>query len=314
MIKLFRRNNLDNKLKAINVSIVLILVAILTAGCFGNENNDNDKIGIIVTLPPQVEMVEAIGGDKVKVTEMVPADQSPHSYEPKPSQMKEVVKAKAYFKVGSGVEFEINHLDTIKEQNQDMKIFDCSKGITILEMDEHHHEENSTRNGDHDHEGDDPHIWLSPSNTKFMVQNIFDGLLKIDSKNKGYYESNLEKYLDKLDNLINESHKKLDPYENNEFLVYHPAWGYFADEFNLIQLAVEEEGKAPGPSGIVALIEQAKEHNIKIIFVSPQFDKSSAETIAGEIGGKVVTVNPLAENYIENMEQVVDKMVEGFNL
>jgi zinc transport system substrate-binding protein len=248
-------------------------------------------------------MVEAIGGDLVKVTVMVPPGDSPHTYAPVPSQMKQVARAKAYFEVGSGVEFELNHLDELKAQNNDMKVFDCSEGITLLELDGH----------DHDHGGDDPHIWLSPVNTMTMVENIYNGLIKVDKANEVTYKANMDDYLSRLDSLHVELQGRFSSHEDKVFLSYHPGWGYFAHEYRIEQIAVEEGGKEPGPAGIAAIVEQAKDLNITTVFVDPQFDPSRAETIATELDGKVVTLDPLAIDYIDNLRTVSKRLVEGLS-
>ncbi len=299
------------------ISIIIILLVVAFAGCFENNEEDEGLINVIVTLPPQIEMVEAVGGDKIKVTVMVPTGKSPHSYEPVPSQIKAVANAKAYFKIGTNIEFELNYLDFLVEKNDNMKVFDCSAGITLLEMGEYKHEHGQDtynfRGARDSDEGMDPHIWLSPSNAKTMVQNIYNGLVQVDLENEKYYKDNMEKYMSDLNELINDTHEKLDQYAKNEFLIYHPSWGYFCFEFNLIQLAIEEEGKQPGPAGVAKIIDQAKEHNITLIFVSPQFDESNAEYIAREIDGKVDTIDPLASNYIENLQLVSNKLIKAFN-
>ncbi len=305
-------------MKVLIFSAAIILVIMPLSGCLDLDESDDDRIGIIVTLPPQIEMVEALGGNNVKVTEMVPSGQSPHAYEPVPSQIKAVAEAIAYFKIGTGIEFEVNHLDFLQEKNQDMKMFDCSVGVPLLEVGEQYNGHEHTRDnikeltrGDHD---EDPHIWLAPSNAKIMVRNIYDGLVTIDPENKNFYEGNLHLYLTKLDELINDTHSKLEQYTGREFLVYHPSWTYLAYEFNLTQLAIEESGKEPGPAELAAIIDKAKEHNINVIFISPQFDKANAEYIANEIDGRVETIDPLNENYIENLQSVINKLMNTFNI
>lgn len=294
-------------------TLILITSTVIITGCTEKKDGQG-TIGVVVTLVPQVEMAKAIGGDLVEVTVMVPVGESPHSYAPIPSQLVAVAEAEVYFKVGSGVEFEKNHMNALIEVNRDMEIVDCSDGINFLKMgEEHEHDEHNEETGD-DHEyeeGDDPHVWLSPSNAKQMVNNMCGGLVKADPDNRATYESNRDAYLKRLDELVSDVHGKLDSHADKEFLVYHPAWGYFAHEFDIRQISIEDEGKEPGPAGVSAIIEQAKEHNVTVVFVSPQFDTSSAEAIASEIGGEVVMVNPLAENYIDNILDVATKMEKG---
>ena len=300
------------KKKIIYPSIVFIgIIAALLIGCIDNSSTEN--IGVLVTIVPQEEMLEFIGGDYVDVTVMVPAGESPHSFEPTPEQMTKVAQASAYFKVGSGVEFELVHMDTILEQNSDLKVFDCSKNIAIVSFNEHYGQEDYHEGEeDSDHEGTDPHIWTSPVNFKKMAEVAYNGLVEIDPDHQEEYHSNYQAYISKLDNLHTNVSNMLQLYEGKSFMVYHPAWGYFGDTYNLKQIAIEEGGKQPGPAGVAAIIEQAKNENITVVFVSPQFDTSSAEIIANEIDGDVVFANPLMTDYESTILRLAEDMASGF--
>jgi len=296
----------------------LILIGIFSVcltGCI--DDTSTGRIGLLVTIVPQAEMVEFIGGEYVDVTIMVPAGESPHSFEPTPEQMKKVADATAYFKVGSGVEFEVLHMDTILEQNSDLQVFDCSEDITVISFDEHYGENNhehddGEHDDDHDHDGTDPHIWLSPVNFKKMAEVVYNGLVEIYPEHQKEYYTNYQSYTSKLDSLHSNVSTIFESYEDNSFMVYHPAWGYFGDTYHLHMIAIEDEGKQPGPAGIDAIIKQAIDYNITVIFVAPQFDTSSAETIADEIGGEVVFANPLMTDYEASITKLAEDMVTGF--
>mgnify|MGYP000672152384 CR=1 FL=1 len=268
----------------------LLIAGILTSP-YDIAEEKNEKIKVVVTILPQAEFVEKVGGEKVHVIVMIPPGYSPHSYEPKPSQLMEVSKARIYFQVGSGVEFEITHMKRLISINANMLVVNCSEGIDIIDR--------------------DPHVWLSPRNAKVMVINIYKALARIDPKNEGYYRHNMERYLRELDRLDEELRLILSNITNRVFMVYHPAWGYFAHEYNLTQIPVEREGKRPTIKGMAMLIDQARRMNIKVIFVSPQFDVKSAQAIAEEIGGKVIFADPLAKNYINNLKSIALKISEG---
>lgn len=290
--------------------LVGTLIAVLLVGAVYfystsrmEEKAGEEKLGIVVTIPPQAEFVEEIGGDKVEVTVMVPPGASPHTYEPKASQLRKVGKAEMYAKVGSGVEFELTWMDKIIDTNTDLLVVDCSKGVTLIEAG-NRHEEN------HEHNGADPHIWLSPRNVKIMVENIYKGLAQMDAANKEYYQKNKEAYLQELDKLDKEITQTLRAEENRKLLVYHPAWAYFAKDYNLEQIPIEKEGKEPTPQGIANLINQAKDNNITIIFASPEFSTKSAEVIANEIGGEVVLLSSLEKNYLANLRKVAAVFAE----
>lgn len=295
------------------IIIIIICLFLLDAGVYlvnnhyNEENSDDHELNIAVSIPPQREFVKEIGGDKVKVTLMVPPGQDPHSYEPEASQMRELAKADIYLKVGSELEFEETWMNTMKEYNPDMEIIDGSKGIQLITMDEHEVDDG------HDHDEDiDPHVWLSPKNAAKMVDNLAQGMVKEDPANSNFYEQNAEEYKDDLYGLDSELGTELKPYEGEKFMVFHPSFGYLAHEYNLTQVPIQEQGKDPGPGGLKDIINQAKEDNISVIFVSPQFDESNAESIADEINGEVAKLNPLAEDYLSNMEKMKEKLISGF--
>jgi len=289
-------------------ALILILIAapsLLALSCSSGEKAGG-KIGVVVTLPPQAYFVKKLAGDKADVTVMVPSGASPHTYEPAPSQMTAVAKADMYAKVGSGVEFELVWLDKLLEQNNNLLVVDCSEGIQILESvaDEH------PDNGELDHEMD-PHIWMSPIHAVFMVQNICNGLMTIDPANVEYYRQNRDILIEELVQVDRYIRNSLFDVTNRNFMVYHPAFGYFAKEYDLTMIPIEEEGKEPTASGLTHLIEQAEEYNINVIFASPQFDPRSAGVIADEIGGTVIFIDAMAEDYVTNLRTLADQLAES---
>ncbi|HEX3037334.1 MAG TPA: zinc ABC transporter substrate-binding protein [Thermodesulfobacteriota bacterium] len=256
-----------------------------------NKNGVEEKIGVAVTIPPQAEFVEGVGGDRVRVTVMVPPGANPHTYEPKPSQLREASTARMYAKVGTRIEFELEWLDKILSINRKILLIDCSEGIQNFE--------------------NDPHIWLSPRNAQIIVQNIYEGMAQVDPSNKDYYERNKEQYIQKLSELDKEITKALSQKKSREILVYHSEWAYFARDYNLEEIPIEKEGKEPSIKRVSGLIKQAKENKISTVFISPEFYTGSAKVIADEIGGEVVFVSTLQKNYIENMHQIAEAFAEN---
>ena len=295
--------------RAIPVFLMLMLaVSLMTfAASCTTRTEATDRIGVAVTILPQADFVKSVGGEKVDITIMVPPGASPHTYEPSPSQITALSKAKMYAKVGSGVGFELVWMDKLVDTNKKMLVVDCSQGIELQEMlgeNEHGGEEN-------EHGAMDPHIWMSPLNVKMIAQNICNGLAQVDPDNMTYYEQNRDDYLQKLTRLDQDIRDGLSGVTNRVFMVYHPAFGYFAKDYNLIMLLIEEEGKEPTAADIAHLIEQAKEHNIKVVFASPQFNPESARVIADAIDGQVVFIDPLAGEYIVNLRILLDKLVQA---
>ena len=299
-----------------NISILLLAFMLLFSfGCIGGQEPvDEGKMKVAVTILPQAEFVEKVGRDKVDVIVMVPPGASPHSHEPTPSQLVGVSNSELYFKVGSGVDFENAWMDDIEGVNPSMKVVDCSEGIALIPMEEHGHEhEEDEHEEEHSHSGLDPHIWNSPKNAKIMVQNIYEALAEEDPENAVYYEANMNSYVAELDELDSSIEQTLEGKTNRKFIVFHPAWGYLAYDYELEQIAIEEAGKEPTAQNLQYIIDEANENNIKVIFASPQFSTSSAEAVAQEINGTVILINPLDRNYLENMQKVADALSDSMN-
>lgn len=295
------------------ISIVVSFFLILSfSGCVRTIDTDinDDKIGVIVSIPPQAEFVEKVGGDKVIVTVMVPPGANPHTYEPSPVQLEEVSRAQIYAKVGSGIEFELVWMDKIININEKMLVVDSSGGVKFFAVTYENGvpvDYNEYDKGSMDEsklKGIDPHIWLSPLNAKIMSENIYEGLVQVDSENQEYYKKNLDNYLAELDILDEEISKMFSEKENKVIMVFHPTWTYFALDYGIKQMTIEEEGKEPTAEGIKDLIDKARKYNIKVIFASPEFSTKSAEAIAKEIGGSVKLVSSLKKNYMKNMKEV----------
>jgi zinc transport system substrate-binding protein len=313
----------------------LLLTTILGATGFLYAN-----VNAVVSVLPQKTFVEAIGGDKVDVALMVKPGSSPHTYEPKPSQMKDINNADIYFSIG--VEFEHSWLPKFVSLNKKMQIGDMAKGIEKMAMgkhshgedkheedeheedakhdehnqhDEHknhneehadhdHQKEDHDKHADHDDEYDstDPHLWTSPANVKIIAKNIYENLVNLDMKNKDYYKKNYEKFIEHV-NKTDKTIKRilLDTPTGTKFMVFHPAWGYFARDYGLTQVAIEAGGKNPKPKQVAYLIDEAKEEKVKAVFTAPEFSDKVATQIAKEVGIPVIKVSPLNPKWSENL-------------
>ena len=260
-----------------------------------------EKIGVAVTIAPLAEFVEQIGGDRVMVTLMVPPGASPHTYEPKPGQLKGLGRSRLYVKVGTGVEFELAWLDKILAVNRALAVCDSGRGIRLIGAPKGHHDDEASH---HHHSESDPHIWTSLSNAMVMAGNIRDGLISVDPAFEAQYRKNADAYILKLRSLRNRIADELKNARVRKFMVFHAAFGYFAGDFNLTQIAVEVAGKEPSARDMARLIKKAKAENIKVIFAEPQFNTKSADVIASAIGGQVVLIDPLAGHYLSNMEKM----------
>lgn len=265
-----------------------------------NHLDAEEKIPVVSGILPQKFIVGQIGGDKVKASALVTPGKDPHVYEPTPRQIMDLSNARIYFEIG--MPFEKAILDKVRKMGLKTKIIDSSEGIKKTSMEKHllfcEHD-------DHDETtGPDPHIWLSIPNLKQMASNICKELSAEDPANEKLYKSNLEKFDKKADALNKKIAEALKPFKGGVIFVFHPAFGYFTDDYGLKQAAVEIEGKTPSPREIENLIKKAKEHNAEIIFVQPQFDRKSAEAIAKAIGGTVIPLDALSENVFDNLEKI----------
>lgn len=270
------------------VAVACLLLGLMTAmaGCTGadGEMEDNDRIAVVVTIPPQQEFVERVGGDHVRVILLVPPGADPHTYEPAPAVLAAVAEADLYAMVGSGIEFEIAWGEKIAALNPDMTVVNCSQGVEVIAA--------------------DPHIWTSPRNAKVMVENIRDGLIEADPENAEDYRRNAAAYLDDLDALDAEISALIAGSGVRVVLVDHPSWAYLARDYAFEEVAIESEGKEPSPKRIEHLIRLAEEEGVRVVFASPEHSTRSAGVIAEAIGGSVVTVSPLKKDYLDNMRQV----------
>lgn len=270
---------------------LLVVFAVIIFIIAKNKNtpvdNMNKKINIMVSILPQVDFVENIGKDKVSVSTMIPPGFSPATYEPSIEQLKKLNGADLYIKIGH-IPFEKTQMKRLKDLNPKMKITDSSEGIEIYKG--------------------DPHIWMSPRLVKIQVENIYQALVKTDPRNKNFYEKNKNEYLTKLDDLDTELQNAFAKMAGKKILVFHPAFGYLARDYGFEQIAIEMEGKEPGAENLAKIIDTAKREKIKTVFVQKQFSQKNAKSIAQQIGGNVVPLDPLAENYIENLRKIGEEI------
>lgn len=241
---------------------------------------------LFVSVLPLQQFVKSIGGDKVAVAVMVREGYSPETYAPTPKQMAQLSDSKIYYRVG--VPFERVWLPKIERNYPKLRVVDLRSERGTKKI--------------------DPHIWNDPILVMQMAKRIVASLQKLDAANSGYYEQNYQRFNHKLVLLHRHIQRKLAAVKGKILLVYHPAWGYFARRYGLHQVAIEQEGKEPGPKELVKIIELAQQHRVKAIFAGPQFNKKPAAVIARAVKAKLVEINPLAENYLQNMVSVADKV------
>lgn len=257
-----------------------------------------EKLKVSVSISPQKFFAEKIAGDKVDISVVLPPGRSPATYSPTPRQLQKIINSDILFAIG--VPFEKTLIKKIKSLNSELKIIHTQKGIKLRKMENHRHS--------HEAEGTDPHVWLDPLNAGVISNNICSTLCSEDSGNANFYRENSAKFAKELQELNKEISDKLAALKNREFFVFHPAYGYFADRYKLIQKAIEIEGKTPTAKQLIRKIRKIRKSGIRVIIVQPQFSKKTAETIASSINGKILILNPLAENYIRNLKRMADEI------
>lgn len=286
------------------IAVILALAAPLLGGCGQRATPEPaDRLHVTVSIPPQKYFVERVGGEHVTVNVMVGPGDEPHTYEPKPEQLTALSRSAVYFSIG--VDFENAWLDRMASISPEMWIVDTTQGIERMPMQLHHHEEEGGEYVSEDAPANpDPHIWTLPALVKIQARTIFDALARTDPEHKAAYEAHLQSFLQDIDALETDIRQTVQGMENRKFMVFHPAWGYFARGYGLEMIPIEIGGQEPSAAELAELIGEAKREGIRVIFAQPEFSTRGAETIAAEIGGEVLLVSPLAPDWLDNMRRV----------
>jgi zinc transport system substrate-binding protein len=299
---------METRLKILLTGLsILALVTFSLGGCGGTPALDTDKVKVAVSIAPLAALAQQVGGEHVTVTTLVPPAASPHTYEPTPAQVKGVAEANILALVGLGFEFWAE--DVIESAaNPDLIVVYTSEGIEVIH-DEHEHE---------GHEVGNPHIWLSPRNAMVQVRHLRDALIEADPAHQPEYEANAGTYLVQLEALDEEIAAQVATWSHREFIAFHPSWVYFAQRYELVEVAVVERapGKEPSPAELAEIIEAARRIGARAIFAEPQFSPKAADTIAAESGAQVLFLNPLGgadgpTSYLEMMRYNVAQMEKG---
>lgn len=290
----------------------IILIGVLLMGC---TSPDSDKMKVAVSIVPQRTFVEAVAGDLVEVVVMIPPGYSPANYQPSPKEIASLEESQVYFYLD--VQAEQNIMEAI--QSDTLKLVDLAETVDaqyparFFEEDQDHEDDgdedhDSEDEHDHDHSGRDPHIWLSPKRVMVMVEMIRDELMLMDPDNAQVYQENAKEFLADLQALDQEFQGIFQETQAKTFLIYHPSYGYFAEDYGLNMVAIEDEGKEATIQGMEAIIELAKSKNIHVIFYQEEFDSQQAEIIAKEIQGVTVEISPLSGDYLSSMRHMASEL------
>ncbi len=290
--------------------IFVFAILLFTSGSLFAEN---EKLKVFVSILPQKYFAEKLLANNGEVEVLIGAGMSPHTYEPLPQQMSKLSRADMFFTIG--IPFEGVIISRLKNLCPKLVIVPTDENIEKLKMLGHHHNEepHEHHNDDsHKHEmGLDPHFWLDPIRATTMAENMAKAIIASKPELSDFVKSNLEAIKADMVNLDSELTQKLISLKGKTMLVFHPAFGYFANKYGMVQKAVEIEGKEPAPRQLAELIRTCRAEGIKIIFVQKQFPLATAETISRSIGGRVVAIDPLAEDYVNNLKAMADAVADS---
>ncbi|CCY90998.1 aBC transporter substrate-binding protein [Bacteroides sp. CAG:1076] len=281
--------------------IILFLNLLVLMGC-SSRQQQTQQATLTVSIEPLRYFTEAIAGDKFQVTSMVPEGSNPETYDPTPQQLVTLSQSVAFLRIGY-IGFEQVWAEKLQSNAPNVKFFNLSEGVNLIREDDIHH-------GNHSHPGGvEPHIWSSTQNAYIIADNIFHALCTLDADHTAYYKENLAKLKQEITRTDNEIHTLLQN-TSCAFLIYHPALSYFARDYGLEQICIEEGGKEPSPAHLQALIRRCKEKHVQVIFVQKEFDTRNAEIIARETGAKIVSINPLSYKWQKEMTTVAKALSE----
>ena len=272
--------------------ITLFAVAVILAACEGTKR---EKPVVTVTIEPLRYFVEQIAGDKVSVNTLVPKGSSPETYEPTAQQMVNMSQSALFVKVGN-LGFERTWMEKLNTLTSHITIVDTSEGIEYVRAS--------------DRGITDEHTWMSTKNALVIAHNIYLALTKVDSSSSVYYKERYDSLVASINKLNSTITQQLKSIDNRSFIIYHPALTYFAKDYSLTQLALEEDGREPSAASLAKLITNAKKLGTKLMFVQKEFDNRNREIITIETGVKTVDINPLDYNWDKQMTLVANALAD----
>lgn len=279
---------------------MMFAVAIITLVITTSDSEDEAKVQVLVSIQPQKQFVKEVGGAHVEVKALLEPGESPATSSLTSSDIQQIEQSDVYFRIGY-IPFEKSNIEKIKSLNPDMQVVQITDEVELRYFGEQQAKDSDKRKLD-------PHLWLSIQNMQKHVQDIADNLSDIDADNTTTYQENALAYQSRLTDLDQNVSQQLNQVRGQHLLVFHPAWGYFADEYGLEQIAIEKDGNDPTSQQLQDIIETAAEEDINVVFVQKQFSTAAAESIAEELNVPVVQIDPLAENYLENMRDIAKQL------
>lgn len=269
-----------------------------------SDASSQERIGVVVSIYPLKDIVEQIGGERVGVDYMIPPGASPHTFEPKPSDIKRLDRANLLFLIGGGLEFWADKI--VSALNKKPRVIVLSKGLPLLK-EKHSH---GARDRYDKKEFFDPHIWLDPIMVMSMVDRIRDAIVDSDPSNRTYYTQRAERFKDEIMKLHLRIEETAKRFRIREFVTFHSAWNYFAKRYGLRIIGIIEEspGKEASPAHIAKIVKEIRKTKAKVVFAEPQFNPKAAEVIAKETGAEVFILDPIGGPDIKGRASYIELM------
>lgn len=290
----------------IRVPIKLIIIAIIfsqTFSCTSTGNDEAEKV-ITVSILPFKYFVKGIAGEDYSINVIVPPGASPATFEPPPSVIRSLQRSNLVIFNGY-LGFEQAWMDKLMQVNPDIQTLFLAENQDLIATGEHKH-------GDHYHyEGVDPHFWMSPASARIIASDILNFLVLNYPQDSIVFKNNYNKLLAEIDMTGSYLSERLSDLNQRSFLIFHPALSYIARDYSLTQVPIEFEGKDPSASYLGEVIDRARADGISTILVQKEFNRKNAETIASEIGARVVDIYPLSDDWVRSLKDVADAISES---
>lgn len=288
-------------------AVTAALLLLVSGGCRSTADSSG-KPAVAVSILPQRFFVRQISGERLNVLVMIPPGSSPAVYDPTPKQVRALGRARFYFRIGH-IPFEKGWMARLKAHST-MKVVDTSRGVKLRGG--HNHDHNRDHGNHKDAQthkaGVDPHIWLSPTAVRIQAGHIYRTLVSGFPRYRAEFTTNYRSFLRRIRRLRHRLDRILEPCRGKAVAVYHPSWGYLLDLYGIKQLAVEMDGKSPSPSHMHTVIKEARRRGIRNVIVQQQFDSRSAQTVAAELGGQVVRLDPLSPQWVDNLTAIAKQI------
>jgi zinc transport system substrate-binding protein len=295
------------------VALFLAMVLFPTLpGCHApSASPGNGRLSVAVSIIPDAWLARAVGGERLDVVTLVPPGESHHTYQPTDAQVTRVMSSAVFFRAGTSFE-NAPWFQALRTSGKP-RVVDLRDGVPLIEMEEDEHDHAGEAHGHKcTEDGKDPHIWLSPRRLKIQAATIARTLAELDPTHRAEYDRHLAAVTRQLDELDRAIAAKLAPLKGKAFLVFHPAWGYFAADYGIRQLAVEVEGKEPSDRALTELEKQARAAGVKVVFVQPQFGGRAARAVAQATGARLEIADPLPADLPSGLLKFADAIAASY--